>query len=75
MGGSGYLYLHYWSPVAWKPAIDIDMVNKYICIFMFNVQNEIASVRDHVFSYQCTRSYVSLLVHVIKIIMGLFYPK
>ena len=48
------------------------MVNKHISIFMFNVQNEIASVRDHVFSYQCTRSYVSLLVHVIIIIIGLF---
>ena len=38
-----------------------------------NMQNEKASVRDHVFSYQCTRSYVSLLVHVISIIMGSFY--
>ena len=42
---------------------------------MFNVRNENVSVRDHVFSYQCTRSYVSLLVHVIIIIMGSFYAK
>ena len=29
MGGgvSGYLYLHYWPPVDWEPAINVDMVN------------------------------------------------
>ena len=26
-GGSGYLYLHYWPPVDWEPAIIVDMVN------------------------------------------------
>ena len=26
-GGSGYLYLHYWSPIYWEPAINVDMVN------------------------------------------------
>ena len=26
MGGSGYLYLHYWPPVDWEPAINVDMV-------------------------------------------------
>ena len=26
-GGSGYLYLHYWPPVDWEPAINVDMVN------------------------------------------------
>ena len=26
MGGSGYLYLHYWPPVDWAPAIYVDMV-------------------------------------------------
>ena len=25
-GGSGYLYLHYWPPVDWEPAINVDMV-------------------------------------------------
>ena len=27
MGGSGYLYLHYWPPVDREPAINVDMVN------------------------------------------------
>ena len=26
-GGSGYLFLHYWPPVDWEPAINVDMVN------------------------------------------------
>ena len=26
-GDSGYLYLHYWPPVDWEPAINVDMVN------------------------------------------------
>ena len=25
-GGSGYLHLHYWTPVDWEPAINVDMV-------------------------------------------------
>ena len=25
MGGSGYLCLHYWPPVDWEPAINVDM--------------------------------------------------
>ena len=28
-GGSGYLYLHYWPPIDWEPAINVDMVNNY----------------------------------------------
>ena len=51
----------------------IMQVHKHFIILMFNVQNENASVRDHIFPYQCARSYVSLLVHVIIIIMGSFY--
>ena len=27
MGGSGYLYLHYWPPVDREPAMNVDMVN------------------------------------------------
>ena len=27
-GGSGYLYIHYWPPVDWEPAINVDMMNK-----------------------------------------------
>ena len=26
-GGSGYLNLHYWPPLDWEPAINVDMVN------------------------------------------------
>ena len=26
-GGGGYLYLHYWPPVDWEPAINVDIVN------------------------------------------------
>ena len=34
-GGSGYLYLHYWPPVDWEPAINVDMVNQIIKPFSF----------------------------------------
>ena len=40
MGGSGYLYLHYWPPVDREPAINVDMVNieLYIYFLSFKVQ-------------------------------------
>ena len=45
-GGSGYLYLHYWSPVDWEPAINVDMVNwlkrviKSCCIVGFTANEQ-----------------------------------
>ena len=33
-GGSGYLYLHYWPPVDREPAINVDMVNCNILMFL-----------------------------------------
>ena len=32
-GGSGYLYLHYWPPVDWEPAINVDMVNTILFVY------------------------------------------
>ena len=28
LGGTGYLFFHYWPPVKREPAINVDMVNK-----------------------------------------------
>ena len=35
MGGSGYLCLHYWPPVDWEPAINVDMVNAWYVMVMY----------------------------------------
>ena len=34
-GGSGYLYLHYWSPVDWEQAINVDMVNEILSLTQY----------------------------------------
>ena len=41
-GGSGYLYLHYWSPVDMEPAINVDMVNS--CKVSFKCNGSLKSV-------------------------------
>ena len=30
VGGTGYLFIHYWPPVNREPAINVDMVNAYV---------------------------------------------
>ena len=32
-GGSGYLNLHYWPPIDWEPAINVDMVTAVGCVW------------------------------------------
>ena len=57
MGGSGYLYLHYWSPVDWEPAINVDMVNS--CKVSFKCNGSLKSVlsEKEIYTYTLSKRF------------------